>query len=341
MKQTTYKVAVVQAAPIFLDLEKSIDKTITLIEEAASKGAKLINFGETWLPGYPFYIWLDAPVMGMQFVQRYFENSLELGSEQHQRICDAAKKNNIYVGLGFSERDGGSLYIAQMLIDDEGEMVFTRRKLKPTHVERTVFGNGDGSDLTVHDSDIGKIGGLACWEHLQPLSKYAMYSQNEQVHLAAWPGFSLYDGKAYALGWQVNTAASQIYAAEGQSFVLAGSLMVSKELQDMLCDTDFKRELLPVGGGHARIYGPDGSPLAENLPDTQEGILYADIDLGMIAIAKSAADPAGHYARPDVTQLLFNQNPQRPVVMKEKYVEQKEMKTQAVEEVNTLAHEKV
>ena len=341
MKQTTYKVAVVQAAPVFLDLEKSVDKTITLIEEAASKGAKIINFGETWLPGYPFYIWLDAPVMSMQYVQRYFDNSLELGSEQHQRICDAAKKNNIYVGLGFSERDGGSLYIAQMLIDDEGETIFTRRKLKPTHVERTVFGNGDGSDLTVHDSDIGKIGGLACWEHLQPLSKYAMYSQNEQVHLAAWPGFSLYDGKAHALGWEVNTAASKIYAVEGQTFVLAGSLMVSKELQDMICDTDFKRELLPVGGGHARIYGPDGSPLTEPLPHTEEGIIYADIDLGMIAIAKGAADPAGHYSRPDVTQLLFNQNPQRPVVMKEKYVEQKEMKSQIAEENNVIAHEKV
>lgn len=339
MKQTIYKVAAIQAAPIFLDLEKSVDKAITLIEEAAKNGAKLVTFGETWLPGYPWWIWLDAPVMGMQYVQRYFENSMEIGSDQHHRLCEAARLNKIYVGCGFSERAGGSLYIAQMLIDDTGETIATRRKLKPTHVERTVYGNGDGSDLKVHDTNIGRIGALACWEHLQPLSKYAMYSQDEQIHFAAWPGFSLYTDKAHALGWEVNTAASKIYAVEGSCFVVAPTAMVSKEMQDMLCDTDFKKELLPIGGGYARIYGPDGSPLAEPLPHTEEGILYADIDLGMIALAKGAADPAGHYARPDVTQLLFNPNPQRPVVMKEDYDREAAAKNQ--EEEITIPNEKV
>lgn len=319
MKISSYKVAAVQAAPVFLNLDASIDKAIKIIEEAASNGAKFVSFGECWLPGYPWWIWLDAPAMSMQFVQPYFENSMEVGSEQHKRLCNAAKSNNIYLGMGFSERDGGSLYIAQLFIDDEGETISVRRKLKPTHVERTVFGNGDGSDLKVHDTRIGRLGALACWEHLQPLSKYAMYSQNEQVHFAAWPGFSLYKGKAFALGYEVNTAASRIYAVEGSCYVVAPSPLITQEIHDMLCDTDLKKEFLPLGGGHARIYGPDGSELGERIPDGQEGVLYADIDLGAIAVAKAAADPAGHYARPDVTQLLFNPKPQRPVVFRDEY----------------------
>lgn len=319
MKNSQYKVAVVQAAPIFLNLNASIDKAISLIEEAAKNGAKIVSFGETWLSGYPWWIWLDAPALGMQFVQPYFESAMEVGSEEHQRLCDSAKKNNIYVCMGFSERSGGSLYIAQLLIDDQGKTIASRRKLKPTHVERTVFGSGDGSDLKVHDTEIGKLGALACWEHLQPLSKYAMYAQNEQIHFAAWPGFSLYEGKAHALGWEVNTAASKIYAVEGSCYVLAPSCMISQQFHDILCDTDLKKDLLPLGGGYARIYGPDGSELAKPLPHDKEGIIYADIDLGAIAIAKAAADPAGHYSRPDVTQLLFNPNPQRPVVLRDDY----------------------
>jgi aliphatic nitrilase len=193
-----------------------------------------------------------------------------------------------------------------MIAGRDGGVVATRRKLKPTHVERSVFGEGDGSDLAVHDLDVGRVGGLCCWEHLQPLSKYAMYSQNEQIHVASWPSFSLYRGMAYALGPELNTAASQMYAAEGQCYVIASSATVSEEMVDMLCDTPDKRELLRVGGGFSMIFGPDGSPLCEPLPEDAEGILYADADVAMIAIAKSAADPAGHYSRPDVTRLLLN-----------------------------------
>jgi nitrilase len=322
MKRTVYKVAAVQAAPVFLNLEKSIDKAVSLIEEAASKGAALIGFPETWLPGYPWWIWLDAPAWGMQFVQRYFENSLVVGSDEAQRINKAAAKNNIFVVMGYSERRGGSLYMGQSLTDNRGITVATRCKLKPTHVERTVFGEGDGSDIKVHDTELGRLGALNCWEHLQPLTKYAMYAQNEQVHIASWPCFSLYRGMAYALGPELNNAASQIYAAEGGCFVLAPCGVISKEMLAMLVDDPKKAQFLPEGGGYARIYGPDGSPLAEPIPNTEEGILYADIDLGMIALAKNAADPAGHYSRPDVTRLLFNPHPApkveygcKPVIM--------------------------
>src|SRR6478735_1261723 len=230
-----FRAAAIQAAPVFLDLDASVDKAIRLIAEAAANDAKLIAFPETFLPGYPFFIWLDSPAWGMQFIQRYHDNSLVYGSPQADRLAKAAKDHAIVVVMG------------------DGETIAQRRKLKPTHVERTVFGEGDGSDLAVHDTPLGRVGALCCWEHLQPLSKYAMYAQNEQVHIAAWPSFSLYDPFAHALGAEVNNAASKIYAVEGSCFVVAACATVSKEMIDLLCDTPDKHDLLHAGGGFAAI----------------------------------------------------------------------------------------
>src|SRR5690606_12046140 len=301
------------------DLGASIDKAIGLIAQAAAAGAKLVAFPETWLPGYPWFVWLDSPAWGMQFVQRYHDNSLVYGSPEADRLARAAKDNRIMVVMGHSEKRGGSLYMGQWIIDADGQTVAQRRKLKPTHVERTVFGEGDGSDLGVHDTALGRIGALCCWEHLQPLSKYAMYAQDEQVHVAAWPSFSQYRGGASALGPEVNNAASRIYAVEGQCFVVAPCATVSKEMVQMLCGDDpTKRQLLLAGGGFATIWAPDGQLLHEPLAENVEGLVYADIDLGMISLAKAAADPAGHYARPDVTRLLLDRTPGDRVVLRQR-----------------------
>ena len=309
-----FRAAAIQAAPVFLDLDASIDKAIRLIAEAAGNGAKLIAFPETFLPGYPWFIWLDSPAWGMQFIQRYHDNSLVYGSAQADRLAQAAKDHDITVVMGHSEKQGGSLYMGQWIIGADGETIAQRRKLKPTHVERTVFGEGDGSDLSVYETPLGRMGGLCCWEHLQPLSKYAMYAQDEQVHIAAWPSFSLYRGGAYALGPEVNTAASRVYAVEGGCFVVAPCATVSPEMIELLCTDDAKKAMLLPGGGFARIYGPDGQMLHEPLAEDVEGLVYADLDLGMISLAKAAADPAGHYARPDVTRLLLNKTPGDRVV---------------------------
>jgi aliphatic nitrilase len=303
------RVAAVQAEPAWLDLAAGVDQMVRLIGEAAAGGAQLVTFGETFIPGYPWWIWLDSPAAGMQFVPRYAVNSMTRDGAEMDRIRAAAAEHHTHVVFGFSERAGGSLYMAQAFISGTGELIAVRRKLKPTHVERSVFGEGDGSDLQVHDTPLGKIGGLNCWEHLQPLTKYAMYSLGEQIHVGAWPSFSVYRGAATALGPEVNTAASLIYAVEGQTFVVAPCGVIGAAAQELFCDNETKRQLLRLGGGYARIYGPEGSPLAEPLPETDEGILYADLDPALIAIAKSAADPVGHYSRPDVLRLLINRNP--------------------------------
>lgn len=309
-----FKAAAVQAAPAFLDLDAGVDKAIKLIEEAAAQDVKIIAFPETWLPGYPWYIWLDATALYMPLVPKYAANSIVAGSPQDKRLAQAARDNNMHVVMGLSWNVNGTLYMGQWHYGPDGEVISRRRKLKPTHVERTVYGEGDGSDMVVYDTDLGRVGALCCWEHIQPLNKYAMFAQNEQIHIAAWPSFSVYEGGAYALGPEVNTAASQVYAVEGQCFVLAACATVSDEMVEALCDTPVKQQLLKKGGGYARIFGPDGSPLGEVIPPDQEGLVIAEIDLNMIAIGKAAADPCGHYSRPDVFRLMFNNKPSPPVM---------------------------
>lgn len=307
-----FKAAVVQASPVFMDLEGCVDKSVSMIENAAKEGAKLVAFPECWFPGYPWWIWLSAPANNIRYFQQYHENCLVVGSGPFKRLAQAASDNAIFLSVGASERDYGSLYIAQFLFDDQGQLIQGRRKLKPTHMERTIFGEGDGSHLDVFDTDIGRVGQLCCWEHLQPLTKYALYSMHEQVHIAAWPSFSCLP-QAYSLGPELNQAVSQTYAAEGGSFTLAPCGVISQSMYDFLVENDDQAELINVGGGHAQIYAPDGSPMCEKLGEAEEGLLFADVDLGAIAIAKSFADPVGHYSRPDVTRLLLNRSRQTPV----------------------------
>ncbi len=308
------RVAVVQAEPKWLDLAAGVDQVAGLIADAAAGGARLIAFPETFLPGYPWWIWLDSPAWGMRFVPRYSESSMTRDGAELTRIAAAAAEHGVHVVLGFSEKAGGSLYMAQAFIDDTGRVLSVRRKLKPTHVERAVFGEGDGSDLQVHETKLGRLGGLNCWEHFQPLTKYTMYSLGEQIHVGSWPSFSVYRGGAQALGPEVNTAASLVYAVEGQTFVLAPCGVVGDAAHEVFCDDDTKKQLLRKGGGFARVYGPEGSELAAPLAETEEGLLFADLDFSLIAIAKSAADPVGHYSRPDVFRLQVNLAPTPRIV---------------------------
>lgn len=305
-----FRAAAVQAEPVWNDLAGGVDKTIELATEAAANGAEIVAFPEVWIPGYPWFLWLDSVAWQSQFVLPYVTNSLEVGSPEFARIEKAAAQLGIAISLGFSERQGGSVYIAQAFIGSDGVTSTTRRKLKPTHVERTLFGEGDGSDIQVIDTDFGRVGALNCWEHLQPLVKYAMFAQDEQLHVSAWPSFSIFEGAVNALGPEVNVGAARQYAVEGQVFVLSPCGVVGEAGQALVADTDLKKQLLKIGGGHARIFGPDGSDLADPIPPTEEGLLYADIDYAAILAAKNAADPVGHYSRPDVFRLYFD-NTQR------------------------------
>lgn len=311
---TAYRVAAVQAEPVWLDVDATVDKTIALIEDAAEQGAALVAFPETWIPGYPLFLWLGPVATQMPFIARFHANSMTVDGRHLAAIRQAARRNDITVALGYSEKDHGSLYMSQSVIGPDGAVLLHRRKLKPTHVERSLFGEGDGSDLKVIDTPLGRVGALNCWEHLQPLSKYAMYAQHEQVHIAGWPAFGLYKGLANALGAEANMAATQTYALEGSCFVVAATQLLSAAGVEVFASTDEQRALLTPGSGCSRVYGPDASLLSKPLDEHAEGLAFADIDLGFIDLAKNAADPAGHYAKPDATRLLLDNRPKSAVV---------------------------
>lgn len=308
--------AAVQAEPAWLDVDGGVDKAVSLIAEAAAGGAALVAFPEAWIPGYPAWIWVGSPLWGARFLPRYYQNSITVGDRSFERLRQAAADHSITVVMGVSERSAESLYMAQFVFDAAGKVVGTRRKLKPTGAERAVFGEGDGSDLVVYDiSGLARLGALNCWEHLQPLTKYALYSMHEQVHVAAWP--NLADPEAfYALSHEANLRVSQVYALEGACYVIAATTMLGPAGLELFTkgDSERARGLCGGSGGYSEVFAPDGRPIGRRLPSDTEGLVFADIDLSLLPLARSLQDPAGHYQRGDVTRLLLNTERRRPVV---------------------------
>ncbi|PYH64957.1 carbon-nitrogen hydrolase family protein [Aspergillus vadensis CBS 113365] len=295
------RVAVTQHEPVWLDLHATVDKTCRLIAEAAGNGAQLIAFPECWLPGYPAWIWCRPVDMGL--FTTYLKNSLSYDSEHMRRICNAAAQHKITVVLGLSERDGNSLYIGQCTIDSTGKIVMRRRKMKPTHMERTVFGESSGrSLLNVVDLPIGKVGALSCWEHIQPLLKYHTMIQGEEIHVSAWPVLHPHMGgeSLWGMSQEGGMGASQVYALESASFVLLTTAVLGPSCVE-------KMNLSPpwdtLGGGASAVIAPDGRRLTEPLPSNEEGFVYADVDLDLILSCRHFVDACGHYSRPDLLWL--------------------------------------
>ncbi|MGX1100010.1 carbon-nitrogen hydrolase family protein [Amorphus sp. MBR-141] len=299
------KVAAVQAAPVWMDAQGTLDKTVSLIADAGRQDIELLAFGEVWLPGYPFTIWLTAPMAAMDVVMAHRMNAITVDGPEMRAIGAAAAKAGIWVAMGFAERDRGSIYCSQVLIDDRGRVVMSRRKLRPTHMERTVWGEGPVTDITVADTPLGRIGALCCWENIQPINRQGMYQLGEQIHVASWPSFGMFKGvrQAYALSAEANLMESQSYALQGGCFVLAANSIITEESLDAITLGDERlRQLVSAGGGAAAVFGPDGYRLTDPIDEFTDGFAIADIDLAMIEGAKVFADPAGHYYRPDLAR---------------------------------------
>ncbi|KAK8217585.1 hypothetical protein M8818_001343 [Zalaria obscura] len=313
-KEGLIRVGAVQAEPVWWDLQGAVAKTIEIIHEAGRKGIQILGFPEVWLcacknANRP--LWLTPAYQNPPFIQQYMQNSMAVDSPEMARIQTACAEAHIHIVLGYSQRSGASIYIAQAFISSTGSLLHNRRKIKPTSVERALWGDGQADSLLcVVDTPHAKLGALNCWENFQPLLRYHEYGLGAQVHVAGWPPFPAHPGScevevAYTMTASANRAISQNVAMEGQCFVLCATQII-KEENFARAGVQGKGIFKGDSGGFAMIFGPDGTPLVEPLGEGEEGILQADIDLKTIDFAKNMCDPVGQYSRPDLLSLNVN-----------------------------------
>ena len=293
------RVAAVHAASVFLDREASIAKACDLIAEAARGGARVIAFPETFIPGYPYWVWTHTPPAGAALFREYFLNSVEVPGPATDALGAACRGAGAYVVTGVSEREGGTLYNTLLFFDDQGSLIGRHRKLQPTQAERMVWGRGDSRDLFVLSTPHGRLGGLICFEHTMDLARYALTTMGEQIHVAAWPAISAmtHDPVSHIFD-SISEAAAKHHALAGQTFVLNVQPCVDEDTVNRLGFAG-RPDMLRTGGGWSAVVGPHGQVIAGPTRD-EETILYADIDLADIITMKQPCDSAGHYARPDV-----------------------------------------
>lgn len=305
-------VAVVQAAPVLFDRDATVDKAAGLIREAASQGARFILFPEAFIPCYPRGLSFGMVVgsrssKGRSLWQRYWENSVPIPGSATDALGQAAEEAGVHLAIGVTECGTdfgrGTLYCTLLYFGPDGRILGKHRKLKPTGAERLIWGEGDGSTLAVLNTELGKVGGLICWENYMPLARMAMYAEGVELYLAPTA-----DGRDT---WQ---ATLRHIACEGRCFVLGCNQFVTKDMYPL--DLPMREELndqpeVMCRGGSA-IVSPLGEVLAGPLYD-QEGILYAELEWDDLVRSKVDFDAVGHYARPDVFQLVVDQRPKPPV----------------------------
>jgi nitrilase len=297
-----FRVAIVQNSPVFFDLDASLAKAVTLAEEAAKRRARLIAFGETWLPGYPAWldycsdvaVWDHRP--SKDVFARLRKNSLTVPGKETEALAQIAGDLKVTLVIGANERvetgpGNGTLYNTLLTFTPDGQLANHHRKLVPTYTERLIWGQGDGRGLRSIVTPGGRVGGLICWEHWMPLARQAMHIAGEHVHVAVWPTVH-----------QMHQVASRHYAFEGRCFVLAAGMILRVK--------DLPRELRLTPGlganpesfllyGGSTIFGPDGRYVVEPLCE-QEDIIIADLDLDALDRERMTLDVSGHYARSDL-----------------------------------------
>ena len=311
---TTYsefKLAAIQAAPVYFDREASTNKACGLIEEAGAQGATIAAFSETWLPGYPYFC--SGSSIGRRpwkAAADYLANAVEIPSPTTDRLCEAALRANLDVVIGIVERDSrtrGTAYCTLLFIGSDGTVLGRHRKLKPTYKERAVWGEGDGAGLTVYDRPYGRISGLNCWEHNMVLPGYVLMSQGTQIHIAAWPGSEGNAPPPPVSVWERQLLLSRAFASQAAAYViLVGGLCSAEHVPEAY------REWAFPATGDSCIIDPRGEVIAG--PAQGETILTAEGSMELVFAAKAACDVGGHYSRPDLFQLRVNRTPYRRVV---------------------------
>jgi aliphatic nitrilase len=298
-KPSIVKAAAVQIAPDFESPNGTLERVCESIRKAAQQGVQIIVFPETFVPYYPYFSFVLPPVLQGAPHLKLYEKAVVVPGPITSKVADCAKEHHIVVVLGVNERDHGSLYNTQLIFDVDGTLALKRRKITPTYHERMVWGMGDGSGLKVVDTAVGKVGALACWEHYNPLARYSLMAQHEEIHCAQFPGSMV--GPIFADQMEVTI---RHHALESGCFVInATGWLTDEQIQSVTPDTNLQKALR--GGCHTAIISPEGKHLAPPITEG-EGMLIADLDMGLITKRKRMMDSVGHYARPELLSLNIN-----------------------------------
>ena len=315
------KVAAVQAAPVFLDREATIDKLAAMTAEAAGKGAQLVVFPESFVPCFPVWCLVCAPIDQHKFFELLYKNAVEDNSPAYQRLAEIAKANGVYLSVGVTEKGPnsmGAMWNTNYIFSPDGELVGKHRKIMPTWAEKLVHSFGDGSTLKVHDTDIGRLGVLICGENSNTLARYSLLAQKEQIHISTYPPcwptrrVSTIPG-GYNIE-AVNHVRAAAHSFEGKVFTIACGGVLDDKAIEMVADGNPELEefLRNVARPSTMIVGPDGEYVTEPICG-EEGIIYAELDISREISLKGVQDITGAYQRFDIFQLNVNQTPLEPV----------------------------
>jgi len=320
------RLASVQAAPVFLNREATIEKVARMTAEAKQNGADLVVFPESYIPTYPVWCLLLAPIDQHELFERLFANSVMVPSPAFSSLQEIARSNQIFLSVGVTEKEDysmGAMWNTNILLDRDGNLLNKHRKLKPTWAEKLVWADGDGSSLKVSDTEIGRIGCLICGENTNTLARYSLVAQGEQIHLATYPpcwptkrpkeGAAATAGGGYNAG-EITRMRAGAHCFEGKLFTAASSGVLDQDAIDQICfyDERLRPMLESVFPAASMIVGPDSNVVPGGGPLIEEGIVYADIDIAIETHLKGIHDIVGSYQRLDVFQVFVNQTPQSP-----------------------------
>jgi len=297
---TTIRAAAVQIAPDLTSAEGTVDRVCRAVAEASTRGVEIAVFPETFVPYYPYFSFVEPPVSAGKEHLRLYENAVEVPGWVPEVLSQQARKHSMVLVVGVNEREHGSLYNTQLIFDADGTLALKRRKITPTYHERMIWGQGDGSGLKVVNTEVGRVGALACWEHYNPLARFSLMAQHEQIHCAQFPGSMV--GPIFRDQMEVTV---KHHALESGCFVINSTGWLTDE-QIVSITGDPKMQKALRGGCYTAIISPEGVPLCEPISEG-EGMAIADLDFALITKRKRMMDSVGHYSRPDLLPLYHHQ----------------------------------